>query len=126
MKVLKSVPNAIKESIRFLWRRLYAAITNDVTRTLHSAGKKIEIVQSPEEIEESIVKKFYPLICDYLLRSIVYKIAALFAFYGIFLLLLKQTVFAYTVHMGALEVMLYPFTVALPAVLSLIKNWIGV
>jgi hypothetical protein len=96
------------------------AITNDVIRTLHSAGKKIEIVKSPDEIEESIVKKFYPLICNYLLRRIVYKIAALFAFYGIFILLLKQYVFAYTVHMGVLEVVLYPFTIALPTALSLV------
>jgi hypothetical protein len=126
MRLLKSVPTAIKESIRFFWRHLYTAITNDVTRTLHSAGKKIEIIKSPEEIEESIVQKFYPLVCNYLLHSILYKIAALFAFYGIFLLLLKQYVFAHTVHMGALQVMLYPFTVALPAVLSVIKNGMGV
>jgi uncharacterized membrane protein YkvA (DUF1232 family) len=126
LRLLKSVPVAIKESIRFLWRHLYTAITNDVTRTLHSAGKKIEIIKSPGEIEESIVKKFYPLICNYLLRNILYKIAALFAFYGIFLLLLKQLVFAHTVHMGALQVMLYPFTVALPMMLSVLKNGMGV
>jgi hypothetical protein len=118
----KSLPIATKEYIRYKFQMLYFENTNGVGRFSHSVFSGLGFVKSSGQIEDEVVDEFYRLIKYYLIKNIIYKIAALAAFYAVFFLLLKPLIFSYTLHMNIFQVVFYPFTVALPKVIDIIRG----
>jgi hypothetical protein len=119
----KSLSFSIKWAIRIEFRKVYEANTNGLGRFAHSAASFLGFVKSADDIGDDVVDEFYTLIKDYLLRVIIYKIAAFFVFYGIFIMVLKPIAFFYTMNIGFLKLLVFPFTVGIPAVIEIVKGW---
>jgi hypothetical protein len=97
-------------------------MTNRFTARAHTFFSDLGMVKSAGEIEDEIVAGYYSVIQDFLIKNILYKVLALCVFYGIFLLVLRPYVFSYTLNMGVMEIIAYPFTVVFPAVISIIQD----
>jgi hypothetical protein len=117
----KSLTVAIKEYIRYKFQRLYFDNTNRIGRFSHSVLSNFGLVKSTEQIEDEVVDGFYHLVKNYFIKNIICKVTAFTVFYAIFFLLLKPIVFAHTLHMNVIQVIFYPFTVALPKVIGILK-----
>jgi hypothetical protein len=112
----KSVPATIRELIRYKYRGVYYQNTNDFTRTAHGIFSTFGMVKSSDKIEEEVVDEYYSLVKDYLLRIVLSQIAIATIFYGFFLFFLRNHIFAYTMKMNLMEILLYPFTISKPII----------
>jgi hypothetical protein len=120
----KSLSFSIKWAIRMEYRKIYEANTNGIGRFAHSAASLLGFVKSADDIGDDVVDEFYILIKDYLLRVIIYKISAFLVFYGIFIMVLKPIVFSYTMNIGFLKLLVFPFTIGIPAGIEIVKGWV--
>jgi hypothetical protein len=116
----RSLPEAFRELVRVHWRRVYAQYTNGITRTAHSLFSKIGMVKPAEEIETDILDEYYHLAKDFVLKVIASKAAFIAVFYGFFVFFLRSRIFAHAIHMNTLEILVYPFTVSIPAAFRII------
>ena len=118
----KSLPVAIREFIRYKFQGLYFEKTNKAVRIAHSIFGGLGFIKSSDDIEDEVVDEFYHLIKNLIIKNIVYKIAAIFVFYSVFVFLLKPVVFSYAMEMNIFQVLFYPFTVAIPKVIMIFKG----
>ena len=118
----KSLSTAIKRSLRVLFNVEYYKKTNKISRMLHKAGSYFGFIKSSEDMEDDVVDNFYPYVEKYVLKVVLSKIV-LFSIYCImYIFLLRPYVFSNTLKMTFFEVIFYPFTVALPAIIDIIKG----
>lgn len=118
----KSLRIAINESIRFNFRRIYQGKTNEAGRITHTIGSTIGFIKSKDNIEDDVVKEIYPLIRNYAIENISYKTIAFLAYCIIFTFILRPFVFQYTMDISVTDVVFYPFTVTLPAIIEIIRQ----
>jgi hypothetical protein len=118
----KSLPVAIREFIRYKFQELYFENTNKAGRIAHSIFGGLGFIKTSDDIEDEVVDDFYHLIKNLLIKDIVYKTAAIIVFYAVFVFLLKPFVFSYAMEMNIVQVLLYPFTVAIPKVIMIFKG----
>jgi hypothetical protein len=118
----KSLPAAIRGFIRYKFQELYFGNTNKAGRIAHSILGGLGFVKTSRDIEDEVVGRFYHLIKNFIIKNIVYEIATFMVFYSVFIFLLKPIVFSYAIDMSILQVLFYPFTVAIPKIIMIITT----
>jgi len=120
----KSYTIAIKSFIRNKFSEEYENKTNGAIRFFHSLGSIIGVVKPVDSIEDDVVDEFYGFIRNYVIKEIAYKVITFLAYCAIFTFLLRPFVFSYAMKMNVTDVVFYPFVVALPSIIRIIKGWI--
>jgi hypothetical protein len=85
-------------------------------------GSKIGVVKPVDSIEDDVVDEFYGFIRNYVIKAVAYKVITFLAYCAIFTFLLRPFVFSYAMKMNVTDVVFYPFTVALPSIIMIIKD----
>jgi hypothetical protein len=130
--VLIAVRKALKQwsitaGIRSGYRAFYEKYNNKSLRimgVLHKFISSIGLIKSPKEIESDVIRAG-SMIKDYALKLIIYRVVAIAAFYGGFILILKPIIFSQTIALEWYKILAFPFTVELPAFLEFIKKSCG-
>ena len=118
----KSLPAAIREFIRYKFRKLYFDRTNGAGRLAHAVFSTLGFVKTTEDIEGEVMDGFYRLIRRFLIGNIVYRIAAVAVFYSLFAFLLKPLVFSHAMGTSVLLALFYPLTIALPSIVAIVRG----
>jgi len=118
----KSFTTAVKRFIRKKFSEEYENKTKGAVRFFHSLGSKIGLVKSVNDIEDDVVDEFYGFIRNYVIKVIAYKVITFLAYCAIFNFLLRPFVFSYAMKMNVTDVVFYPFAVALPSIIRIIKD----
>jgi hypothetical protein len=114
-----SVSRSIRNTINIAFMNIYTENTNKFVRGLHNTFSFTGFIKSKDEISEIVVNEFYGLITGITVRLIIYKIIAFTLYISVFTFLLKPFVFTQFLDKNILQIIIYPFTVALPTVISI-------
>jgi len=117
------IKGAFKNTIHVVAVRIYND-TNGFIRGVHTVFSKLKLAKSLDEISEEAQNEAYSLITGYTVRLITYKVIAFFTYCVIFTVVLRPFVFTHLIKMNVFEIIFYPFTVALPTVIEIIKEGI--
>ena len=118
----KSFTIASKSFIRKEFSKIYKNNTNQAIRFFHSLGSKIGVVKPVDSIEDDVVDEIYDFIRNYVIKVIAYKVITFLAYCAIFTFLLRPFLFSYAMKMNVTDVVFYPFVVALPSIIRIIKG----
>lgn len=113
---------SIRDAFHVAFVTMYYNSTNDFTRGVHTVFSKLGFVKSELEISEEVQDRFCNLIIGYTVRMIIYKIIAFIVYILVFSFLLRPFIFTYTLKLNFLQLVFYPFTVAMPIVIKFIFN----
>lgn len=116
------IEGSIKDTIHVAFSTIYHNNTSGFTRGIHSVFSKLRFVKSADEISEEIQTEIYNLITGYTVRIIIYRIIAFLIYCALFMFLLRPFVFSHTMSMNALEVILYPFVIATPEIINILRS----
>ncbi|MDR3232813.1 MAG: hypothetical protein LBT46_03970 [Planctomycetaceae bacterium] len=116
----RSIERPLQEVIRCVFLRLYDEKVAVSYRKIHSFVSVIG-VPSRDELAETVVAEFYKPVRAFAVRLVLCEAGGFTLFYVVFFCLLKNYVFGITAHMSTAEVILFPFTVAVPA---LVRMWL--
>jgi len=111
---------SIRRTIRSAFYNVYRGKTNAFVRGVHTVFSKLRFIKSDDEICDEVVDEFYSLFTGYTVRLIVYKVIAFLTYIAVFNFFLRPYIFLHTLRLNAIEILIYPFTVALPAVINII------
>jgi hypothetical protein len=109
---LRSCREAVKETIRAVYRYVYQEKLPKPVKFLHPIASVLGIIKSSGDIEEQAVRDFYPLVKSYMLEALVCNFALYSVCYGLFVYIIKNAVFVTMLHMTVPEVLFYPVTIA--------------
>jgi len=118
----RGIAGSIRDTVHWGFCNVYYDNTNGFSRGAHAVFSKLRFVKSYTEISEEVQEEVYCLITSYTFQLITYTIIAFSAYCVIFALVLRPFVFSYTMNMNVFEVLFYPFTVALPAIINIIRG----
>jgi len=118
----KSFSTTVKIFIRKKFSEKYENNTNRAIKFFHLLGSKIGFVKSVSDIEDDVVDEFYGFIKNYVIKVITYTAIVFMVYCAIFTFLLRPFVFSYAMKMNVMDVVLYPFVVALPSIIRIIKS----
>ena len=116
------ISGSIRDTIHVAFSTLYHNNTNSFTRGVHTVFSKLGFIKSEHEISEEVQDEFYSLITGYTVRLIIYKIIAFTAYILVFNFLLRPLIFSYTLKLNFFQLAFYPFTVAIPRIITIIKD----
>jgi hypothetical protein len=104
-----SVEKAVKETIGMAVRFYYGKKLPKTAKTVHRVASWFNIIKSPHEIEEKAANDFYPLVKQYVLRGLLLSVILWTAVYGIFLGVVKATIFTYALGIPVWRVLFWVF-----------------
>lgn len=117
-----SLSGSIRDTIHVAFITTYYENTNNFTRGLHEMFSKFGFVKSENEISEELQNEVFELITSYALRVIIYKVIAFTVYVLVYSFLLRPFIFSYTQKQNVLQVVFYPFIVAVPKVINFFRS----
>jgi hypothetical protein len=94
--------------IRAVYRYAYREKLPKPVKTLHPLATALGLVKSSGDIEDQVIRDFYPLVKSYMTEALLFNMALYGLGYGAFLFIVKNTVFVKMLHLTLGEVLFYP------------------